>query len=51
MTIPYAEAEKLIGICTECGEHTSLADACCGAPVYCEGGFLDPNDVEEESER
>ena len=29
---------KLVtGICQECGEHTSLTQSCCGAPVSFEG--------------
>lgn len=43
----YQEALDIIGLCSSCGEHTSLADSCCGASVLHEGGYLSPDDIED----
>lgn len=37
-----------IGICTRCGEYTSLIDSCCGAAIHFEGGFVRPDEIEDE---
>lgn len=41
------EAEEIEGICTRCGEHTTLAISCCGAGVECEGHVYHIEDIEE----
>ncbi len=30
------------GICTRCGEHTTVEDSCCGVGVWVEGGMEFP---------
>lgn len=42
------QAEKIEGRCRNCGEMTNLAESCCGAPVYFEGHWYSPDEVEEE---
>lgn len=45
------EADDLHGVCRECKEWTTVGDACCGAPVECEGGTYDPTEVDDETGR
>jgi hypothetical protein len=39
--------DNRIGVCTECGEWTTLHESCCGAPIYIEGLTVNPDDEEE----
>lgn len=32
------------GICSKCGEHTTVHEACCGHSVIVEGSTIDPGD-------
>lgn len=37
-------AKDLLGVCSSCKEWTTVHEACCGSPVYVEGGSYDPDD-------
>jgi hypothetical protein len=42
--------EERVGICGDCKEWTSVEDACCGSPVYVDGGWVSPEEDEEEDD-
>lgn len=39
-----------IGLCTACGEWTSVKEPCCGAGVWFEGGIEHWEDYQEDSD-
>lgn len=44
------EAENICGICVKCGEHTTVAESCCGAGISAEGHIYHEEDIEDEGE-
>lgn len=40
--------DEIIGVCKSCKEWTSLDNSCCGAPIWFEGGWISPEEEDDE---